>query len=73
MKNNMTGDRKYIDAFIFELIRVAIGAHNTLSSGPSAREWQMLYDMTKKHSLVGICFAGVQRLAGDADSINHTP
>ena len=27
-----------------------------------AEEWKRLYDMAKKQSLVGVCFAGVQRL-----------
>lgn len=50
------------DKLFFELIRVAIGNAVCLSHTPTAKEWQMLYDMAKKQSLVGICFAGVQRL-----------
>lgn len=49
------------DLFL-ELIRVSIGAAGCLSRSPSADEWGKLYDMAKKQSLVGICFAGVQRL-----------
>ena len=33
-----------------------------LSHTPSADEWGELYAMAKKQSLVGICFAGVQKL-----------
>lgn len=51
-----------IQELFFELIRVAIGSQDTLSRPPSAEEWKQLYDMAKKQSLVGICFAGVQRL-----------
>lgn len=51
-----------INKLFFELIRVAIGNAVCLSHTPTAKEWQMLYDMAKKQSLVGICFAGVQRL-----------
>lgn len=51
-----------INKLFFELIRVAIGNQECLSRTPSAAEWQMLYDIPKKQSLVGICFAGVQRL-----------
>ncbi len=45
----------------FELIRVALGNADRLSHIPTQKEWQMLYDMAKKQSLVGICFAGVQK------------
>lgn len=46
----------------FELIQVAIGTAGCLSRSPSADEWGKLYDMAKKQSLVGVCFAGVRRL-----------
>lgn len=55
-----------IEQLFFELIRVAIGTQVTLSRPPSKVEWSMLYDIAKKQSLFGICFAGVQNL-----TINH--
>lgn len=51
-----------IEQLFFELIRVSIGAQSSLSRPPSAEEWNQLYEMAKKQSLIGICFAGVQRL-----------
>ena len=59
-----------INNLFFELIQVAIGTRNCLShtpihstsSGQVLDEWGELYAMAKKQSLVGICFAGVQRL-----------
>lgn len=45
-----------------ELIRVAIGNQECLSRTPSKAEWAELYAMSKKQSLVGICFAGLQKL-----------
>lgn len=53
-----------------ELIRVAIGVQDCLSRVPTEREWGKLYDMVKKQSLVGICFAGVQKLF-NSESANN--
>lgn len=62
-----------INKSFFELIRVALGNADNLSHVPTDKEWNHLYEMAKKQSLVGICFAGVQRLAGIDASINHKP
>lgn len=51
----------------FELIRLAIGISDSLSHTPSQKEWIALYDMAKKQSLVGVCFAGLQKLGANAD------
>ena len=56
-----------IDLLFYELIRVAVGNSNSLSQLPSNKEWKQLYDMAKKQSLVGVCFAALQRLGADAD------
>lgn len=46
----------------FELIQIALGMRTCLSRQPSAGEWAELYAIAKKQGLVGVCFAGVQRL-----------
>lgn len=51
-----------INNLFFELIQVALGVRVCLSHSPTAEEWRMLYDIAMKQSLVGVCFAGVQRL-----------
>lgn len=59
-----------INKLFFELIRVAIGNQTCLSRTPKAKEWQELYVMAKKQSLVGICFAGVQKLQAQRQAPN---
>lgn len=56
-----------MDSLFYQLIRVAIGTQEGLSRLPSNKEWKVLYDMAKKQSLVGVCFAALQRLGADAD------
>ena len=51
-----------IEQLFFELIQVSLGTRICLSHTPSADEWGELYGMAKKQSLVGVCFAGVQKL-----------
>lgn len=56
-----------IENLFFELIRVAISTQNALSRLPSSGDWVQLYNMAQKQSLIGVCFAGIQRLGADAD------
>ena len=51
-----------INKFFFELIKVSIGAIGCLGKTPTSEEWKALYDVALKQSLLGICFAGVQKL-----------
>ena len=51
-----------MDQLFYELIQVALGTRICLSHTPSADVWGELYAMAKKQSLVGVCFAGVQKL-----------
>lgn len=46
----------------FELIQLSIGTRDTLSRVPQADEWGELYKAARKQTLVGVCFAGIQRL-----------
>ena len=51
-----------MNQLFYELIQVALGVRVCLSHSPTAEEWKLLYDLAKKQSLVGVCFAGVQQL-----------
>lgn len=48
-----------INKLFFELIRVAIGNQVCLSRTPKIKEWQDLYAMAKKKSLLGFLEIGV--------------
>lgn len=63
----------YFMQTFFELIRVALGNADRLSHIPKPKEWQMLYDMAKKQSLVGICFAGVQKTLSNSPLKGEDP
>ena len=56
-----------INCLFFELIRVAIGTQETLSRFPSEAEWEELFEMAVKQSLVGVCFVGLHTLGADSD------
>ena len=51
-----------IEYLFFELLQVSIGVRQCLSATPSAQEWQKLFDLAMKQSLLGIAFSGVERL-----------
>lgn len=59
-----------IDKLFFELIYFDIGSQVYLSRTPKVKEWQELYAVAKKQSLVGVCFAGVQKLKAHRQASN---
>lgn len=54
-------------SLFFELIRVALGTQTSLSRLPKADEWDELFAMARKQSLVGIAFVGLQKLGANMD------
>ena len=57
----MTGGNK-IEKSLFELIQVAVGNQSALSSVPTQQEWQQLYGLLSKHTLLGIGHVAIQKL-----------
>ena len=47
---------------LFELLQVAIGNRKALTSRLTDEEWESLYSECEKHALLGIAFAGVEKL-----------
>ena len=61
---------RYYNLF-FELIQVTIGRRNSLSRVPSSEEWNMLYSISLKQAVAGVCFCGLQRLP--ANQVSELP
>lgn len=57
----------------FELIQVAICRRDSLSRVPSASEWSMLYGLSFKQAVAGVCFCGVQQLPKEQLANMPTP
>ena len=47
----------------FELIQLALGQRDGLSRELNGQEWQEVYQIATKQALLGVCFAGIQRLS----------
>ena len=58
-----------MDEQLFELIRITIGKQNNFSRILSSDEWQELYDLSQKHAIAGVTFAGVRKLQQSGLSI----
>ena len=61
---------RYYNLF-FELIQVTIGRRDYLSRVPSSEEWNMLYNISVKQAVAGVCFCGLQRLP--ANQLSELP
>ncbi len=51
-----------LEGLFFELLQVAIGNRKSLTRQLSDDEWASLYSECEKHALLGVAFAGVERL-----------
>ena len=53
---------KMLQQLFFELIQVAIGQRSCLSRALTMEEWKGLYDLLKKHALLGVGYVAIQKL-----------
>ena len=60
--NRTTEEKNSIIELFFHLIRCGIGKQDTLPSTPNAQEWNELFEIAKKQTLIGITFAGIEKL-----------
>ena len=62
-----------MNELFYELVRVALGNADELTHIPSEKEWKLLYEMAMKQSLVGVCFAAVQKILSNSSSKGMNP
>lgn len=56
------------EELFFELLRISLGNQDSFSSTPSESEWNEIYSLAQKHSVIGICFAGIRHIHAKSDS-----
>lgn len=49
----------------FELLQVAIGTNVTLSKVPTTEQWNELFELSKKQTLMGVAFTGIEKLPSE--------
>ena len=65
---NDCGDIKTVVQFslmqslFFELIRISVGVQKAFSRTPSRKEWEQLYLMAERQTVLGICFKAVKAM-----------
>lgn len=52
----------------YELLRISIGVQDDFSHAPTPAEWTQLFEHAVRQSLVGLCFAGLNRLKADSEN-----
>lgn len=52
-----------MNELFFELIQVAIGRRTHLSRTPSSEEWEQLFLMAERQTVLGVCFKAVREMA----------
>ena len=51
-----------LQQLLFEMIQVVIGQRSSLSRALTMEEWKGLYDLLKKHALLGVGYVAIQKL-----------
>lgn len=64
---NITSQKPYfilkpIVNIFFELLQIAVGNRQDLTELPSEKGWLLLFELCKRHSLLGVAFAGIKDL-----------
>lgn len=52
-----------MQALFFEFIRISVGEQKAFSRIPSGKEWEQLYLMAERQTVLGVCFKAVKEMA----------
>lgn len=52
-----------MQSLFFELIRISVGKQKEFSRTPSGKEWEQLYLMAERQTVLGVCFKPVKEMA----------
>ena len=52
-----------MQSLFFELIRISVSVQKELSHIPSTKEWEQLYLMAERQTVLGVCFKAVKAMA----------
>ncbi|MGN0066820.1 MAG: nucleotidyltransferase family protein [Bacteroides sp.] len=53
----------FMQSLFFELIRISVSVQKELSHRPSTKEWELLYRMAERQTVLGVCFKAVKEMA----------
>lgn len=49
-------------SIFFDLLNVALGHSENMQRTPTLQEWNDVFELAKRQSLIGVCFSGIERL-----------
>lgn len=61
------------DGLFYHLIRISLGIECCAPSLFALQEWQPLFELAKKHAIVGVCFSGLTRIKANMDNCATIP
>lgn len=56
--------------FFFELIQITLGNRDDFQTKPTAKEWQIIFELAAKHALIGVLLEGIKRLGNYSNEIS---
>lgn len=51
-----------VETYFFELIQIALSRRDSLSGTPGAQQWKELFELAKRHAIIGVLFPAIERL-----------
>lgn len=51
-----------LETYFFELIQISLSHKKSLSGVPTREQWKGLYDLARRHAIIGVLFPAIERL-----------